>query len=59
MYLLIGNSYMENNNYDGAMQSFMDAQARLRPFPTQALFVVSLASSSRVYHHISNVLTLG
>ena len=50
---------MENNNYEGAMQSFMDARARPRPFPSEALFVVSLASSSRVYRHISKVLTLG
>ena len=56
MYLLIGNSCMENNNYEGAIQSFMDARARLRVFPSEALFVVSLASSSRAHRKSTHVL---
>ena len=44
MYLLLGNSRMESSDYEGAIESFELARARLRPFSSQSLFVVALVS---------------
>ena len=35
---------MENSDYDGAIELFKLAQAQLRPFPSQSLFVVALVN---------------
>ena len=46
MYLLLGDSRMGSGDYEGAIQRFERAQARMRPHhPSQALSVVSLVSS--------------
>ena len=42
MYLLLGKSRMENSDYVGAVGLFELARARLRPLPSQSLFVVAL-----------------
>ena len=44
MYLLLGNSHMESSDYESAVRSFGLAQAQLRPFPSQPLFVVALVN---------------
>ena len=44
MYLLLGDSRMENSDYEGAIKSFELARAQLRPFPSESLFVVALVS---------------
>ena len=44
MYLLLGDSRMENSDYEGAIKSFELARAQLRPFPSQSLFVVALVN---------------
>ena len=45
MYLLLGNSRMENRDYEGAIQSFQRARAQMRPHPSRILSVVSLVIS--------------
>ena len=42
MYLLLGNLRMKSNDYEGAIRSFELARARLRPLPSESLFVVAL-----------------
>ena len=44
MYLLVGNSHMEHNNYEGAIQSFERARASLRHHTSRLVSVVSLVS---------------
>ena len=44
MYLLLGNSQMEANNYKGAIQSFERAKAQMRHHTSRPLFMVSLVS---------------
>jgi hypothetical protein len=44
MYLLLGNSHMESSDYEGAIQSFEYARARMRHYGGQPLLVVSLVS---------------
>ena len=35
---------MESNDYVGAVELFELARARLRPFPSQSLFVIALVN---------------
>ena len=42
MYFLVGNSHMENGNFEDAIQSFNYAQARMRRHTSRSLAVVSL-----------------
>ena len=42
MYLLLGNSQMERNDYEGAMHSFKCARDRMRPHTSRLLLVISL-----------------
>ena len=44
MYLLLGNLRMESSDYEGAIKSFELAQAKLRPFVGESLFVVALVN---------------
>ena len=44
MYLLIGNSHMESGDYKSAIQLFEHARAQMRPYSTQVLSMISLAS---------------
>ncbi|KAF8548773.1 hypothetical protein OG21DRAFT_1489089 [Imleria badia] len=44
MYLLLGNSQMETSDYEGAIQSFEHALAKMRHQTSRPLFVVSLIS---------------
>ena len=44
MYLLLGNFQMERSDYEGALQSFEHARARVRHDEGRSLLVVSLVS---------------
>ena len=45
MHLLLGNLYMENNDYEGAIQSFERARVQIRQHGDGPLCVISLVSS--------------
>ena len=55
MYLLLGNSHMERSDYDGAIQSFEHARARMR-HNGGSLLVVSLVSSPNRFVAIAHRL---
>ena len=55
MHLLLGNEEMKNDNNRDAIQLFQRARAQLRPYPTQALFVISLASDLAGYGNPSSL----
>jgi len=42
MYLLLGNSHTERNDYEDAIQSFERARAQMRHHTSQPLFAISL-----------------
>jgi hypothetical protein len=44
MHLLIGNSRMESHDYKRAIRSFERTRARIRPYESRVLGVVSLVS---------------
>jgi hypothetical protein len=44
MYLLLGSSHMETNDYEGAVQSFERARAQMRPCVGPHLSAISLVS---------------
>lgn len=52
MYLILGNTDMEHNNYESAIRSFDLARVRIPRFGNQPLLVVSLVShlTDRLLH---------
>ena len=44
MYILIGKSHMERSDYDGAIQLFEHARARLKHYGGRPSFVIPLVS---------------
>ena len=44
MYLLLGNSHWKSGDYEGAIQSFQCAVARVQHYRGEPLFIISLVS---------------
>ena len=58
MYLLRGNSHMENGNYDRAIQSFKQAQAQLGDRTSRPPLMVSLANFVPLPRGVSTLVTI-
>ena len=58
MYLLVGNSRMESNDYEGAVESFGHARAQLRDHTSGSLSMISLVSVLMVYWSVAEPLNL-